>query len=617
MSNVDEYEFRKSCLPQSLYKDQPCTDYQYNYINDINQSIYTNSSLTLVQYDLTSIYNSSRMTNLADHFLIIPTIRTLRATNGAAVVALNPQTAFAGTSLKNGNQCIIHQADLIIDGKTVVQLQPFHGILNGLDQISKMSNDDITLYGKIKGYAQQLDNPLSATYTGNSGQNSDVRIVAPPVLPNGTGTPSSPGIANNTVFGVGVPANNGSALNAATPFQSVGGAQNFQTVNGCLQEKLSWNVNTTGQVNNMFGTNAAGVNLLMPVNQLNQDFTPYSTYITATNTYVWYDFLTIKLSDILGPMDAIGYMRRFNAILRIYINTGLVSVSVSAPVANYKALTYNGPQYSTFTNVCPIMINNLNATYLWTGPAPIDPNLTFTDLTAGFFIGSTPNYSIQTAGGASVNFGGITSAITSTRYYYSSILLDPMKASDYLTSQQSKVCVSKEFLYNTYTNIRPGTNFSQLMQSGVKNITSVIIFPFIASSVNGFAQYQSPFDPAGGAGCTCPISLINIQIAIGGVNQLTNALTYSYESWIEQISKFNKSSSSEYGVESGLLNQNFWNYNKIYMANIRSTIDDSQTARNVTASFINNSNVAIDIMVFVVYEQELIVNCSTGAVLVK
>jgi hypothetical protein len=155
------------------------------------------------------------------------------------------------------------------------------------------------------------------------------------------------------------------------------------------------------------------------------------------------------------------------------------------------------------------------------------------------------------------------------------------------------------------------------MQSGVKNITSVIIFPFIASTVNGFSQWNSPFDPAGGAGCTCPISLINIQIAIGGVNQLTNALTYSYESWIEQISKFNKSSSSEYGVESGLLNQNFWNYNKIYMANIRSTIDDSQTPRNVTVSFINNSNVAIDIMCFVVYEQELIVNCSTGAVLVK
>lgn len=49
MSNVDEYEYRKSCLPQSLYKDMPCTDYQYNYVNDINQSIYTNSSLTLVQ----------------------------------------------------------------------------------------------------------------------------------------------------------------------------------------------------------------------------------------------------------------------------------------------------------------------------------------------------------------------------------------------------------------------------------------------------------------------------------------------------------------------------------------------------------------------------------------
>ena len=231
-------------------------------------------------------------------------------------------------------------------------------------------------------------------------------------------------------------------------------------------------------------------------------------------------------------------------ILRIYINTGLVSVSAIPVNTNYYDLSFNGPQYSTFTNVCPLMINNIGYASNWSA----NP---FTDITCGFFIGSSPNYSIQTKGGASVNFSGIASSITSTRYYYSSILLDPIKASDYLTSQQSKVCVSREFLYNTYTNINAGTNFSQLMQSGVRNIVGVIVLPYISQTVNNFSQFSSPFDSAGGAACTSPLSLINFQVSIGGVNQLTNVLTYSYESWIEQLSKFNKSSSSEYGVESG------------------------------------------------------------------
>ena len=547
------------------------------------------------------------MTNLSDHFLVVPTVRTCRLTNtnDPTGIVQNSQTSFATTSLKNGNQCIIHQADLIIDGKNVVQLQPYHGILAGIEIASKMSRDDLTLHGKIKGFAQTLDNPNSTEFTGpltNGGT-----AITPNVNLYGK---SGPGLTNNKVWGVGG-ANSGSDLNTGTPFQADAGAQNYFVVNGCLQEKLAWNVNTMGQANNIFGSNNAGTqNYLMPINNLNQDFTSYSYYNATTNTYVWVDYLTIKLSDILGPMDAIGYMRRFNAILRIYINTGLVTVSATTVNANYKNLTFGGPQYSTFTNVCPLVINNIGYLTNWS-------NNIFSDITCGFFIGSSPNYSIQTAGGASVNFAGIASSITSTRYYYSSILLDPIKASDYLTSQQSKVCVSREFLYNTYTNINAGTNFSQLMQSGVRNIVGVIVLPYIAQTVNNFSQYSSPFDVAGGAACTSPLSLINFQVSIGGVNQLTNVLTYSYESWIEQLSKFNKSSSSEYGVESGLIDYQFWNYNKIYMCNVRSTLDDAQTPRNVVISFINNSNIALDIQVFVIYEQELIVNCSTGAVLVK
>jgi hypothetical protein len=614
MSGVNQYEYERSIQPQSLYKDDCCTDYQFNYINDINSTIYQNSSLSLVQYDLTSIYNSSKMTNTADHYIVIPAVRTVRLTNGnsQAVVPMNVANAFSCLSFKNGTQSIIHMADLAVDGKTICQLQPYQNVVSGINIVSKMSKDDLTMNGKIKGLASSgLDNPNSTIFSGSytlDGTTYDLSGAG--IFGGARAQPSGPGLSNNLPFGPSIYNSSGNAENVGTSFQSQAGPQNFLTVNNCIQEKLAWTVNASGQMNQIFGSNSAGTaNYIMPINRLNQDFTSYSQYIASTGTYVYYDYLIIKLSDIIGSMDNIGLLRRYNAVLRIYINTGLITVSANTINTNYEQLIFRGNSYTTFTNTCPILINNLSSSQNWSS----NP---FTDITAGFFIGKSPDYSIQTYSGASVNFLGYSSAITSTRYYYSSILLDPLKASDYLTSQQTKTVISNEYLYNTYSNIQAGSNYSQLIQSGVRNIKTVIIIPYIASSLFNFSQLGSPFDCAGGAGCTSPLSLINLQVAIGGINQLTNTLTYQYENWIEQLSKFNKESSA-LGVESSLLDYNFWNYNKIYLVNVNSQIDDNETPRNVVVSFVNNSNLPMDVQVFVVYEQEIIVNCSTGAVVVK
>ena len=624
MTEVDQFQYESSCRAQSLYKDQPFTDIQYNYVGDINQSSYTNSSLTLIQYDLTSIYNSSRFVDTKDMYLVIPTVRTCAFTNGGANAFIPPAPpSFATTALKNGNCSIIHQADLIIDGKSITQLTPYSGMLYGINEITKLSKDDLTLRGKTMGYSNQLDNPNSTTYS--LGTVANPVYVNADTLPNSTqNIPSTPGIANNQPFGIAN--SNTSAIAVGTTNQSIFGMQNAYTVNGNLQEKVSWTNNATlnGQRNRIFGSGSAtaggNINYIMPVNNLNQDFTPYCTVIN--DIVVWYDYLTIKLSDVFGSMENIGILRKFNAILRLYVNTGLISVQAitnAGGAGTGKTLQFSGQQYSTFTNVCPLMVNSLGLTTNYATGA-------FTDITCGFFVVSAPKYSINTVNGANVNFGdnGITSAINSTRFYYSSILLDPVKASDYLSSQQSKTVISKEFLFNTYTGIQAGANYSQLVQSGVKNIVAVLVLPLISSSTNavagtitGFSQYQSPFDPCGGAGCTSPLSLINLQVAVGGVNQLMTTYTYAFQTWLQEIVKYNKSSATEYGVESGLLDFNFWNMNKLYMVNVRSAEDDSGTPRNITLSFINNSNSAMDIIVYTIYEQEIVVNCATGAVVVK
>ncbi len=56
--NSDVYEFEKASTPQSLDDNTPYKSKTYSYINDINSGIFSNQGLSLVQFDLSSIYNS-------------------------------------------------------------------------------------------------------------------------------------------------------------------------------------------------------------------------------------------------------------------------------------------------------------------------------------------------------------------------------------------------------------------------------------------------------------------------------------------------------------------------------------------------------------------------------
>ena len=593
MSEVDQFEYLKSCEPQGVNLESPYVSKQWNWTNDINQGIYSNSSLTLVQYNLSNLFNSSTLIDTKECFLIVPTVTCVRLTNGAAGAAVAPSNnAFAIASLKTNTANIIHQIDLQINGKTTTQLQPYSNLMYGFDMATKMSKDDLVLHGKIKGFSQTLDNPNSMYYTGNYGANNASALTfAGQTNGNQTHGGSTPGIANNSPWGQGNTINLGQV---ASSQQLQYGPQNYGTINGAIQERIN-TAAFLGVTNNNFGITIANANTY------NQEFKPYSQIINGD--IVYYDYLYIKLADISGMMENVGLIRKMDAILRIYVNTGLITVAESAVNTDYSLLTFDGT--STFTNSCPITINSLGLTTNYSGAA-------FTDVTAGFFIGRSVSYGITTAGGAVVNFGAnYQSQIQSTRFYYPNIVLDPLKMSDYLASQQSKTVVSKQFLYNTYTNITPGASYSQLIQSGVRNIKAIIMMPLIAQTVNGFSQFASPFDPCGGC-AFAPLSLINLNVLVGGVQLRTSSLSYSFEDWIEEVSIYNKQSASEYGVESGLISREWWENNRVYLMNVRNTLDDSLTPRNVVVNFINNNNVAIDLYFFIVYEEEWTVNCATG-----
>jgi len=118
----DNYSFEKACEPQSLEDSTPYKSKTFSYINDINSGVYNNNGLSLVQFDLSSIYNSSGFSDASDLYLTIPIVMT--AVFGSASAQLAPPAdAFSKVSLKSNYAHLIHQIEVVANGKTVSDLQ--------------------------------------------------------------------------------------------------------------------------------------------------------------------------------------------------------------------------------------------------------------------------------------------------------------------------------------------------------------------------------------------------------------------------------------------------------------------------------------------------------------
>jgi hypothetical protein len=88
MSN--NYKFEKSRIPQGVDYESPYVAKNWNYIPDINSGIYANSGRPwLVNFDLTSIFNSQQLIDPSRMFVTIPivlvTATVSNSTTGAFV----------------------------------------------------------------------------------------------------------------------------------------------------------------------------------------------------------------------------------------------------------------------------------------------------------------------------------------------------------------------------------------------------------------------------------------------------------------------------------------------------------------------------------------------------
>ena len=292
----DNYEFMKTNIPQGINEYSPYIDKQYNgFINDLNSAVYTNTSLSLVQFDLGQIYNSQKYTNTEDLFLVIPvTMAAAFSTGSTAVAPVAGNSALL--SMKNNFVNLIHQADLQINGKTIESTQPYINIAKNFQMLSEMSVGDLATTGYTLGFSDVLDNPRSVMWNSN------------------LTTLSGNGFTNNRPFNPysTLTSTQGAGNRVQTSLQP---QQNKGTINDSIGFKVSRYADTTagGQFNSIYGGNSSNI---MTYTQLTNEFRP--TYqVLSTNYMVWYIMLSLNFQLFLKVLATLVSLRNL-IVLFVY-----------------------------------------------------------------------------------------------------------------------------------------------------------------------------------------------------------------------------------------------------------------------------------------------------------
>ena len=585
-------------MPQGVEEYTPYSAKSWNYVNDINSGVYSNNSgLTQVQFDMSSLYMSGGFIDTADTYLTIPIVMCAQFLTAAGATIAPTAGAFATCSLKSNYQHLIHQVEVVSDGKVINDTQPFVNLYQHFSLLSQMSSTDLAMVGESLGFSKQLDNPLSLRM-------AQVDRVS---LQNNIAGGSS------TVPSSSTPVVCGSAA-------ALGQGQNFGTCNHAITQRVArfpdLSAVSAGGANKLYGAGATWPTLMTSA-QFALEYRP--NYSVVGTTMVWYDYAIIPLKYLCDCMDKIGLVRKFSSVIRLYLNTGSVSVTVAN--TNSATLALGVASNSTFANTCPFTINTVAETTALGGNFPA----TCVSIAAGVFVARAPTTSIAVTGGsANLGASAIASPMLACRLYYSVTTLELTKALQYVESNRSKTVVYENIITNQYSNIPVGGGFSSLIQSGVKNPIGIAVFPFISTATPqqaasatllGFSQWGSPQD-------SCPAtfgsaSLTNLQVQLGGQNVLQGTqLFYTYENFLEQILLKDKLTSSDLGIGCGLISQQWWEQaGRVYWIDLsRSRPADKETPRSLNLSFTNNSNVPLDIIVITVYLDKIIIDVETGLV---
>jgi len=574
----DNYELARSSAPQSIKDYSAFTDKQWNSKADLSGGVYQAQN-SLVELDLSNIYRSDGYSDVSDYYAVIPTCMIATCVKADGTTLAVPTAGYSLCALKNNYQNLVHSIEMTLNGKTIHDHQSFLNVYSNFKMLSSMSPSDLKSNNTNFGMAADLDSNKSTRFKAT------------------TSAQSSPGygVCNNTPFDT-------SASVALTI------AQNDGKGNPALLQRINRTVDTT--TNSSFN-NLYGASRIMTADQLQAEYKPY--YTVSGNFMVWYDFAIINLKYIVDAIAKIGLVKKAELKLKMYINTGAIAVKVLDPgLTTIAYTTFN----TSFANTCPLTVNLLPVTTA-NGGIP----LTTDTIIAGLYISKPPS-TFSGGSGYTISTTGISAnPLSQVLLYHSNIKLDNQSDTEYANANRAKKVIYEKILFANSLSVSVGSQIDKIITSSIKNPIAVVIVPFVAKNVlNGaltaalpFAQYESPYDTA--PSTSAPLSITNISISLGGIKVANEVLNYTYENFLQQVSLAETIASSDIGLNVDLVNQEYWESNRVYYVDLARSRDiDKTVSRELIVRGKNSSNVPIDCLIFAVYLEEFNIDVVTGVV---
>lgn len=572
-------------------------------MDNMNGSYQSNQSVI----DTSQIANANKWMNYREAYLSVPMLLTMTT---PAINGNNGNISDGSIGLKNWFGSIIHSLTVDYNGSTIIQQTPFINMWNSFKLITSLSYNDLITQGAVMGFYP--DTAGSWTY--------DAAAVST-IAPNYSNCDIPFYDCESGVFG-----NSSRYLSFSVGGAVVGNAVDvagdpaISTVNAGtivfggnvgLSKRIKW-ITFNDEGGDIDGVSSKYTTFGMTKDTAKNIWKSHvSKKVKPINgvdgVYQVSVMATIYLKHLCSFFDMCPLLKGVFMKLTLNLNNSSSTITRAGGGENIKSYTSNIPS----GGVQPLLIPSARSLPQNIDVYPGGDWITEYSLSVGNKCLNNNHSNI-----VGVEMGKVANNIYLNVPAYS---FTPTFEEAYLASSPKKITYTDVYQYQITNEISANSGtFNSLITNGLRNIKSVLIIPFINTSVigDGKQQFSSPFDPAG-CGTTAPmVHLNNLQVQIGGQNALYNAQKYNYEEFIHQLQGANAvNGGMTDGLTSGLIGYDgFQQSYCYYYVNVERMLPvEKNVSKSVYISGNNSSTQAISLWVFVEYETEITIDLYTGA----
>ena len=574
-----------------------------NIMDNQSQNYSSNQSVI----DTSQLSNSNKWMSYREAYLQIPLLLTFSGSavgatpssmtnnagnNPSGAVVLGTTNTFIGHNsdgsatdiagsgvigLKNWFGQIIHSFTVDYNGTTIIQQTPFINMWNTFKLLTSLSWDDVRTQGAHIGFYP--DTSTSWTFGDNTASSADGQGVC-----NNLTLPDWPSEFRSNSF---------------TPVSSILGQSSGNV--GLMMRQRYTVYDPCASVAAIASTNATPHSLnLLPIDVTKNMWQNYitgrvGTAVSPNIGYVQHVVLaTVYLKHVHSFFDRIPLLKGVYMKMTMNLNNASATIATTAmtvatsAAGNSLAIPVNAApgtlKLSTVSvpvgGVCPFMIasafvsqSGVNTFALAdVGTSALAAQYRPAMSSGGAVICSAANSTIGYYADLSVG-GKILSPLASTAVgtgqsggaqsvlmYIPAYTFNPPFEQAYLSSPVKTIKYSDVYQYQVDG---VSGSFNRLITNGLANIKSILIIPFLSPDVANnhltVAQFQSPFDSAGG-GTTAPmVQINNFNVQVSGQNAIYNTERYTFEQYLNQTHGQNSVNGGlTDGLTSALINFRDW-----------------------------------------------------------